>query len=67
MKKSILTLLLCLIAGWGMAQNAYTHYEVRWASNPRDAKHYDTKRLRKEFLIEKGLCAGRGKLDLFAL
>ncbi|MCH3991434.1 MAG: 5-dehydro-4-deoxy-D-glucuronate isomerase [Prevotella sp.] len=58
MKKSILTLLLCLIAGWGMAQNAYTHYEVRWASNPRDAKHYDTERLRKEFLIQKVMAPG---------
>jgi len=28
------------------------NYEVRYASNPLDAKSYDTTRLRKEFLIE---------------
>ena len=41
---------LCLTATFGMAQ---TNYEVRWANNPEDAKHYDTQRLRKEFAIEK--------------
>lgn len=30
-----------------------TIYEVRYASNPEDAKHYDTSRLRKEHLIER--------------
>ena len=30
-----------------------TNYELRYASNPRDAKHYDTQRLREDFLIEK--------------
>ncbi len=29
-----------------------TNYEVRYASNPTDAKSYDTTRLRKDFLIE---------------
>lgn len=29
-----------------------TNYELRYASNPRDAKAYDTARLRKDFLIE---------------
>lgn len=29
-----------------------TNYEVRYASNPVDAKSYDTARLRKDFLIE---------------
>jgi len=29
-----------------------TNYQIRYASNPRDAKHYDTQRLREEFLIE---------------
>lgn len=29
------------------------NYELRYASHPDDAKHYDTTRLRKEFLIEK--------------
>ena len=30
-----------------------TNYEVRYASNPTDAKNYDTARLRKDFLIER--------------
>ena len=30
-----------------------TNYEVRYASNPTDAKSYDTTRLRKDFLIER--------------
>ncbi len=29
-----------------------TNYEIRYASNPVDAKQYDTARLRKDFLIE---------------
>ncbi len=29
-----------------------TNYEIRYAANPRDAKAYDTKRLREDFLIE---------------
>ena len=28
-----------------------TNYQLRYASHPEDAKHYDTARLRKEFLI----------------
>ena len=35
------------------AENAYTNYNVRYASNPMDAKHYTTERLRSEFAIEK--------------
>jgi 4-deoxy-L-threo-5-hexosulose-uronate ketol-isomerase len=30
-----------------------TNYEVRYAAHPEDAKSYDTKRLRRDFLIEK--------------
>lgn len=30
-----------------------TNYELRYASHPQDAKHYDTARLRKEHLVEK--------------
>jgi 4-deoxy-L-threo-5-hexosulose-uronate ketol-isomerase len=30
-----------------------THYEIRYASHPEDAKHYDTARLRRDFLIER--------------
>ncbi len=29
-----------------------TNYELRYASHPQDAKHYDTARLRKEHLVE---------------
>ena len=29
-----------------------TNYELRYASHPEDAKHYDTERLRRDFLIE---------------
>lgn len=32
--------------------NMKTNYELRYASNPVDAKHYDTDRLRKEYHIE---------------
>ena len=28
-----------------------TNYEIRYASHPEDAKHYDTKRIRRDFLI----------------
>jgi 4-deoxy-L-threo-5-hexosulose-uronate ketol-isomerase len=31
---------------------SHIKYEVRYASHPCDAKHYDTQRLRKEFLVE---------------
>lgn len=34
-----------------------TNYELRYASHPDDAKHYDTARIRKEFLIEKVFAA----------
>ncbi|OAV73317.1 4-deoxy-L-threo-5-hexosulose-uronate ketol-isomerase [Bacteroidales bacterium Barb6] len=30
-----------------------TNYELRYAAHPEDAKRYDTKRLRRDFLIEK--------------
>lgn len=30
-----------------------TNYELRYAAHPEDAKNYDTKRLRRDFLIEK--------------
>ena len=28
-----------------------TQYQIRYAAHPRDAKHYDTQRLREEFLV----------------
>lgn len=34
-----------------------TNYQVRYAANPRDAKSYDTARLREDFLIEKMFAA----------
>ena len=40
------------------AENAYTNYNVRYASNPVDAKHYTTDRLRGEFAIEKVFAPG---------
>ena len=30
-----------------------TNYEIRYASHPEDARHYDTRRLRRDFLIER--------------
>ena len=30
-----------------------TNYEIRYAAHPEDAKHYDTQRLRRDFLIER--------------
>jgi 4-deoxy-L-threo-5-hexosulose-uronate ketol-isomerase len=69
MKKILLSIALSLIAGFGFAQdafkgyevkaeNAYTNYNVRWATGPEDAKHYTTDRLRKEYLIEKVFAPG---------
>ena len=30
-----------------------TNYEIRYAAHPEDARSYDTKRIRRDFLIEK--------------
>ena len=30
-----------------------TNYELRYAAHPDDARHYDTARLRRDFLIEQ--------------
>ncbi|MDE6807317.1 MAG: 5-dehydro-4-deoxy-D-glucuronate isomerase [Prevotella sp.] len=30
-----------------------TNYEIRYAAHPKDARHYDTARLRRDFLIER--------------
>lgn len=51
MKKIFVSMAVALMSLSAMAQT--TNYEVRWANHPEDAKHYDTSRLRKEFLIEK--------------
>ena len=70
MKKLFITTTMCLAAFMASAQcrensayevkaeNAYTNYNVRYASNPQDAKHYTTDRLRKEFAIEKIFAPG---------
>ena len=34
-----------------------TNYEVRYAAHPEDARHYDTPRLRRDFLIERVFAA----------
>ncbi len=34
-----------------------TNYEIRYAAHPEDAKSYDTKRLRRDFLIERVFAA----------
>ena len=34
-----------------------TNYEIRYAAHPEDARHYDTARLRRDFLIETLFCA----------
>lgn len=69
-KQTILTAALCLWALTVGAQcqqdtayavkqeNAYTYYNVRWASSPEDARHYDTRRLRKEYAITKVFAPG---------
>ena len=67
----MLTIALVLSASMGFAQgceaggyevkaeNAYTNYNVRYASNPLDAKHYTTQRLRNEYAIEKVMVPGQ--------
>ena len=30
-----------------------TNYEIRYAAHPEDAKHYDTQRIRRDFLMER--------------
>ena len=34
------------------------HYEIRYSNHPEDARHYDTERLRKEFLVGKLMVPG---------
>lgn len=69
MKKIMLAAMMCSFSLLGYAQcgfkgyevkaeNAYTNYNVRWATGPEDAKHYTTDRLRKEYLIEKVFAPG---------
>jgi len=55
MKKVLLTCAFMMSVSWAMAQ---TNCEVRYTHHPEDAKHYDTERLRKEFLIEKVFAPG---------
>ena len=66
MKKVLLSFAMLLVAGAGFAQccksayevkaeNAYTNYNVRYASNPMDAKHYTTDRLRGDMPLRRFL------------
>ncbi len=71
MKKMMMTIALVLSASMGFAQgcekggyevkaeNAYTNYNVRYASNPLDAKHYTTERLRNEYAILNVMVPGQ--------
>ncbi len=71
MKKLMMTIALVLSASMGFAQgceaggyevkaeNAYTNYNVRYASNPLDAKHYTTERLRNEYAILNVMVPGQ--------
>ena len=38
-----------------------TNYEIRYAAHPEDARSYDTKRIRRDFLIEKVFSADEVK------
>lgn len=40
----------------------HIHYEVRYAANPEDFRAYDTKRIRKDFLIEGLFAADKIKM-----
>lgn len=42
-----------------------TNYEIRYAAHPEDAKSYDTKRIRRDFLIEKVFSANESKYGIF--
>lgn len=35
-----------------------THYEIRYSNHPEDAKHYDTERIRKDFLVQNIMSPG---------
>lgn len=50
MKKQIFS--AALIAA-SMSMNAQTSYKIQTACNPKDAKTYDTQRIREEFVMEK--------------
>ena len=74
MKRIVITVSMCLAVVMASAQgcgcksyevkaeNAYTNYNVRYASHPEDAKHYTTARIRKEYAIEKVFAPG--ELDI---
>ena len=53
--KKILTLAACCL--FAVAANAQLNYTVQTACHPDDVKHYDTKRLRSAFLMEKVMSA----------
>lgn len=49
--KKLMLLVLCCAFGFTLSAQ-HIQYEVRYAHHPEDVKHYDTERLRKEFLFE---------------
>ena len=57
-KKDLVMAGLLAMACSPLSSMAQTNYEVRYAHHPEDVKHYDTERLRKEFLIEKVFSPG---------
>lgn len=55
MRKLMYVVLALCFATLAVAQK--TNYEVRYASHPNDVKNYDTKTLRRHFLVEKVFAA----------
>ena len=41
-----------------------TNYEIRYAAHPEDAKNYDTRRIRRDFLIERIFIPKRNKYGI---
>ncbi len=59
MRKLFLSVVVCL----GMySVSAQTNYEVRYTQSPEDFKSYDTKTIRKNFLVEKVFAPGEVNL-----
>lgn len=50
MKKLIVALSIFMVTG--LSAQEYTHYQVRYATHPKDVKTYDTQRVRSEFLVQ---------------
>ena len=60
MKRTLFILISMLTATISPVKaQGQTNCEVRYAHHPEDVKHYDTERLRREFLIEKVFTPGQ--------